>query len=191
MSPLSSVAHVGAVAARLCLVLLVVAGLADGDRTAAVLGAVFAVLSYGVSRIAPPVLDLCLALLLLAHGWGSLLGPADDIHAWGPAMHVLVPVVVGAILVTAAAEGRGGLRPHSLGAALVVGFAVSLVVLVGWEVLEQTINRLPGVHVQADRGDTIEDRRLGITGAAAGCAAALAGLALSRRRPREPGAAGP
>jgi hypothetical protein len=190
VSPLSSVAHVAAVAARLCLVLLVVAGLADGDRTAAVLGAVFAVLSYGVSRIAPSALDLCLALLLLAHGWGSLLGPAD-IDVWGPTMHVLAPVVVGAILVTAAAEGRGGLRPHSLGAALVVGFAVSLVVLVGWEVLEETINRLPGVHVQTGRGDTVEDLTLGIIGAAAGCAAALAGLALSRRRSREPGAAGP
>jgi hypothetical protein len=188
MSPLSSVAHLAAVAARLCLVLLVVAGLADGDRTVAVLGVVFAVLSYGVSRIAPPVLDLCLALLLLAHGWGSLLGPADDIGAWGPAMHVLAPVVVGAILVTAAAEGRGGLRPHALGAALVVGFAASVVVLVGWEALEETINRLPGVHVHTARGDTIEDLTLGVIGAAAGCAAAVAGLALSRRRgsPRGP-----
>jgi hypothetical protein len=179
-TPWARAGQVVAWTARVGLAMLAVAGLADGNRTALALGVVFIPLSLLVSRIAPPVLDACLAVVLLAHGWGSLLGQADT-RAWGPGMHAVTPFLVALILALGAADGRLVGRALPPRAALGTALVGSLVVIVAWELLEAFLTRLPGIHIETELDDTAADLALGAAAAAAGVG--LAAALLSRRRP--------
>jgi hypothetical protein len=174
-------------AARLGLALLAVAAVDRGNRTAFVLAIVFAAISLTVAYLAPPVLDACAAVLLLAHGWASLIGTVDS-QLWGDGMHVAAPLLVAPILATAVSDGRLPGVARSRRAALATAFAGGLAVIVAWEVLEATLTRLPGVHIHTARGDTLTDLALGTLAVAAGTA--LAAALVWRRGPGGPAASG-
>ena len=92
--------------ARLGLVAVVLLGLWRGAATPVILAAFFLAISLLVERIAPPVLDACFGVVLLAHASGVLLGGPADSGVWGPAMHLAAPFLVALILAVAAADGR-------------------------------------------------------------------------------------
>jgi hypothetical protein len=171
-------------AARFGLAVLAVAAVDRGNRTAFAFAVVFAAISLAVAYLAPPVLDACAAVLLLAHGWASLVG-ADSV-AWGELMHVAAPFLAALILALAVSDGRVPHLPRSRRAALAAAFGGGLVVIVVWEVLESALTRLPGVHLE--RGDTLQDLTLGTLAVAAGTAVAAA--LIWRRGPRGPASSG-
>ena len=159
-------------AARLGMALLGVASVDRGNRTAFVLAFVFAAISLAVAYLAPPVLDACAAVLLLAHGWASLIGTVDS-QLWGQGMHVAAPFLVAPILALAVSDGRLPGLPRTRRAALATALAGGLAVIAAWEVLEATLTRLPGVHIHT-AGDTLTDLALGTLAVAAGTAVAAA-----------------
>ena len=158
-------------AARLGMALLAVASVDRGNRTAFVLAFVFAAISLAVAYLAPPVLDACAAVLLLAHGWASLIGTVDS-PLWGQGMHVAAPFLVAPILALAVSDGRLPGLPRTRRAAVATALAGGLAVIAAWEVLEATLTRLPGVDIQT--GDTLTDLALGTLAVAAGTAVAAA-----------------
>ncbi|HSI29781.1 MAG TPA: hypothetical protein VK951_00510 [Miltoncostaeaceae bacterium] len=160
-------------AARLGMALLAVASVDRGNRTAFVLAFVFAAISLAVAYLAPPVLDACAAVLLLAHGWASLIGTVDS-QLWGQGMHVAAPFLVAPILALAVSDGRLPGLPRTRRAALATALAGGLAVIAAWEILEATLTRLPGVHIHTERGDTLTDLALGTLAVAAGTAVAAA-----------------
>jgi hypothetical protein len=178
----TQVARGAARAARLGLLALAVVGLGFGDATAVSLAVVFLLGSLAVARLARPVLDACFAAVLVAHGWGVLLGPANTIAAWGPIMHVaaptLVALTVGLAVTDAALPARPSSRSAALGAALVGG----VLVIVGWEILEAALNEVSGVYIHTGRGDTVDDLALGVVGTVAGVCLAYALLRRGRTR---------
>jgi hypothetical protein len=180
----SRAGRVVAWAARLGMALLAVAAADRGNRTAFVLALVFAAISLAVAYLAPPVLDACAAVLLLAHGWASLIGTVDS-RLWGQGMHVAAPFLVAPILALAVCDGRLPGVPRTRRAALTAGFAGGIAVIVAWEVLEQVLTRLPGVHVH--NGDAVMDLTLGTLAVIAGTAVAAA--VVWRRGPGGPAAA--
>ena len=141
----------GAVAggARLGLVVLAAVGLVVGNETSVALAAVFLGGSVGVWRVARPGLDAGLALLFLAHGWASLLGPAGDIVAWGPALHLVVPALVAVTIALSLADrhrSSGPSAPRPLRARMVIAALLGGLVVIGaWELVERALNELPGV----------------------------------------------
>jgi hypothetical protein len=170
-------------AARLGLVALAVVGLWVDDATAVILAAFFFAVSLVVARIARPVLDACFAVVLAAHVCSVLLEPVKSIGAWGPVMHFVTPVLVALILALAAADGRLLGPPASPRAALATGLVGGLVVIVAWELLEVTLNRISVVHIHTERSDTMEDLALGVVGIGVGLA--LAAALLTHWRTRE------
>ena len=172
-------------AARLGMAVLVVASVDRGNRTAFVLAFVFAAISLAVAYLAPPVLDACAAVLLLAHGWASLIGTVDS-PLWGQGMHVAAPFLVAPILALAVADGRLPGLPRTRRAAVATALAGGLAVIAAWEVLEATLTRLPGVDIQT--GDTLTDLALGTLAVAAGTTVAAA--LIWRRGPGGPAPAG-
>lgn len=132
--------------------------------------------SVVVSRFARPVLDAMVAALFLVHSLGTLLGPANT-RAWGPVLHVVVPMLVALVLAFGYADRR--LPPRAiplarapLASTLAMACAGSLAIVFGWEGLERLLNLLPGVEIQTDGGDTETDIQLGILATALGLAAA-------------------
>ena len=172
-------------AARLGMALLAVAAVDRGNRTAFVLAFVFAAISLAVAYLAPPVLDACAAVLLLAHGWASLIGTVDS-QLWGQGMHVAAPFLVAPVLAMAVSDGRLPGVARTRRAALATALAGGIAVIVAWELLEATLTRLPGVHIHTARGDTLTDLTLGILAVAAGTAVAAA--LVWRRGPGGPAA---
>ena len=181
----SRAGRVVAWAARLGMALLAVAAVDRGNRTALALAVVFAAISLAVAYLAPPVLDACAAVLLLAHGWASLIGTVDS-RLWGDGMHLAAPFLVAPILATAVSDGRLPGAPRSRRAALATAFAGGIAVIVAWEVIEATLTRLPGVHIDTARGDTLTDLALGTLAVTAGTAVAAA--LVWRRGPGGPAA---
>ena len=140
-------------AARLGLVVLAAVGLVVGNATSVALAGVFLGGSLVVWRVARPGLDAGLALLFLAHGWASLLCPAGDIEAWGPALHLVVPALVAVTIALVVADrrrssGASALRP-SRALVVIVALLGGLVVVGAWELLEHALNGLPGVAIAA------------------------------------------
>lgn len=155
--------------------------------TAVGMSVVLLIGSYVISRFARPLPDALVAGLFLAHALGTLLGPAN-IRAWGPVLHLTVPVLVALVLAFGYADRRlppraVPLRRAPLASALGLACVGSLAIVVGWEVLERLLIRLPGVEIQTDRGDTETDLQLGLLGTLIGLAAAWVRL----RSPAEAG----
>ncbi len=171
-------------AARAGMALLAIAAVDRGNRTTFVLAFVFAAISLAVAYLAPPVLDACAAVLLLAHGWASLIGTVDS-ELWGQGMHVAAPFLVAPILALAVADGRLPGVPRTRRAALATAFAGGIAVILAWEVLEAVLTRLPGVHIHT--GDALMDLTLGTLAVIAGTAVAAA--LIWRRGPGGPAAA--
>ena len=169
--------------ARLGLVAVVLLGLWRGAATPVILAAFFLAISLLVERIAPSVLDACFGVVLLAHASGVLLGGPADSGVWGPAMHLAAPFLVALILAVAAADGRLLAPAASLRVALGTGLLGGLLVIVAWEILELALNRISGVHIHTERGDTVTDLALGTLATGAGVALAAAILAHRRHGP--------
>ena len=146
--------------------------------------------SIVISRFARPLLDALVVGLFLAHALGSLLGPANT-RAWGPVLHLTVPVLVALVLAFGYADRRLPpraipLRRAPLTSALGMALAGSLAIVVGWELLERLLSLLPGVEIQTDRGDTETDLQLGTLGTAIGLAVAWSRLRSPRQGARPP-----
>jgi len=142
--------------------------------------------SLAISRFARPALDAAVALFFLAHAAGTLIGYAN-IRAWGPILHLCVPVLVAMILSFGWADRRLPprvlpLRRAHLTSVLGAAFVGSLAIVVGWEVAERLMVQIPGVDIQTDRGDTETDLQLGLLGTIIGVAASAVVLRRERRR---------
>ncbi|HET6689365.1 MAG TPA: hypothetical protein VFG74_00735 [Miltoncostaeaceae bacterium] len=142
--------------------------------------------SIVISRFARPTLDAAVALFFLGHAAGTLIGYAN-IRAWGPILHLCVPVLVAMILSFGWADRR--LPPRSLPlrrahltSALGAAVVGSLAIVVGWEVAERLMLQIPGVDIQTDRGDTETDLQLGLLGTILGVLASAVVLRRERRR---------
>jgi hypothetical protein len=170
--------------ARWALVLSALAAAAVGSATGVAFAAVLLAGSLVVSRFARAPLDAAVALFFLAHAAGTWVGYAS-IGAWGPLLHLLVPILVAMVLALGLADGRlrlpgRAVRRRRPGPSLLAATIGSLAIVVGWEVLERLMLLAPGVEIQTDRGDTIADLRLGALGTAIGVLASL--VVLRRER---------
>ncbi len=170
--------------ARWGLVLSALASAAVGSATGLAFAAVLLTGSLVVSRFARPPLDAAVALFFLAHAAGTWVGYAN-IRAWGPILHLFVPVLVAMVLALGLADGRlrrpgAPARPRRIAPSLIAAAMGSLAIVVGWEVLERIMMLAPGVDIQTDRGDTITDLQLGALGTTIGVLVSL--LILRRER---------
>lgn len=169
------------------------ASLVAGDATSLVVGLILLAGSLAVSRIARPSLDAVIATLFLTHVAGSMQGYASA-RAWGPLLHLVVPVLVAMVLALGVADGRVRLPrrrppgPPGTATTLVVAAAGSAAVLVGWEVAERLAVELLAVDIHVARADTIMDLQLGVVGTVIGLAIALP--VLRRERDGASGRAG-
>lgn len=163
---------------RLALLALVPAGLLIGNRTAAAIGLVFAVVSLLLRPLARPELDALLGIVLLAHGYATLLELLET-PFWGPALHFLTPAVLALALAVAFAD-RAVRRPLGL------AFAVTVIVMFAWEGFELAANRLPGVWLDWSAADAREDLLIGFVGTLAGLAIAWLVVRREGSAPRLP-----
>jgi hypothetical protein len=177
------VAHFG----RLGLLATAIVSAVLVQPTALGMSVVLLIGSLVISSFARPLLDAMVVGLFLIHAVGTLLGPAN-IRAWGPVLHLTVPILVALVLAFGYADRRLPpraipLRWAPLTSALGMALLGSLAVVVGWEMLERLLILLPGVEIQIDRGDTKTDLQLGALGTVLGLAVAWMRL----RSPQEAG----